>query len=79
MRQVQVIFEVSFTQIIADKFLGSAKPDFVFQGDFDKDDDKSFSEMCDLEYKVETLVKSLKSLNCQVVAVRKEVAVIELD
>lgn len=79
MRQVQVIFEISVTQITADKFIGSSKPDYVFQGEYDKDDDKSFSDMCDLEYKVESLVRSFKSLNCQVVAVRKEVTCINLD
>lgn len=72
-------FEVSVTQITADKFIGSVKPDYVFQGEFDKDDDKSFSDLCDLEYKVENLIKSFKSLNCQVVAVRKEISSINMD
>lgn len=54
-------------------------PDYVFTGDFDKDDDKSFSAMCDLEYKVTELAKSFKALGYRVSVLRKEISHLDLD
>lgn len=79
MRKVLVSIELSVSQVSGAKFIGSAKPDLVFSGEFDKDDDKSFSELCDLEYRVEQLVKNLKGLGCQVVAIKRETSHLEFS
>lgn len=78
MRKVFVSFEVS-VPLETDGCCKTSKPDYVFSGEFDKDDDSSFSGMCDLEYKVENLVKSFKALGRSVVAFRKEVSSLDFD
>lgn len=72
MRQVLVSFELSVTQSTDGVFIAS-KPDYLFQDAFDKDDDESFSKLCDLEYKFCSLVDAFKALGVRVIARRKEV------
>lgn len=72
MRNVLVTFEVSVSQS-EEPFL-ACKPDYSFSGEFDKDDKKSFSKMCDLEYKVHNLVNAFMALGCKVIALRKEIS-----
>lgn len=78
MRNVLVSFEVSVTQS-TDGIFTTLKPDYVFEGNFDKDDDKSHISEKDLSYKVEQLAKNLKSLGCRVVVLRKEVSQLNID
>lgn len=77
MRNVLVSFEVSVTQS-QDPFV-NITPDYKFDGEFDKDDDKSFSKMCDLEYQVEELARAFKKLGCQVIVLRKEVTHLDIN
>lgn len=65
MRKVSISFEVFVTQS-NDGVSMPNNPDYVFCGEFDKDDDVSFSKMCDLEYKVEKLAELFISLDCKV-------------
>lgn len=78
MRKVLVSFEVSVSQSNEHPLI-IATPDLVFSGEFDKDDNKSFTAMCLLEYKVEELAKNLKSLGCQFAVIRKEVSHLNID
>ena len=73
MRKVLVSFEVSAKQGMNSVF-DSPNPDYTFKGEFDKDDDVSFSALCDLEYRVEKLVDALKSLGCRVIVIKKEIS-----
>lgn len=72
MRNVLVTYEISVTQS-QEPFIVS-KPDYSFSCEFVKDDDKSFSKMCELEYKVEKLVDAFMALGCKVIALKKEVS-----
>ena len=78
MRNVLVSLEISVSQEKDKPFICVGKPDYVFQGEFNKDDDKSFSELCDLEYKVETLVRAFKDLGCQAIAIKRETSTLEI-
>lgn len=70
MQKILVSYEVSVSQS-KDTFVVS-KPDYIFSGEFDKDDVDSSLELSHLESKVLTLVKSFEDLGCQVIAYKKE-------
>lgn len=70
MRKVFVEFEL-FAIHSSQPFI-CIKPDYIFSGEYDKDDDKSFSSLCDLEYKVQNLAHSFKELDYQVSVIRTE-------
>lgn len=76
MQKVLVSFQVSVTQS-KDTFVVS-KPDYVFSGDFDKDDRDSCLDLSVLESKVVSLVRSFEDLGCQVIAYKKELSSLEL-
>lgn len=77
MRKVLVSFECSVAQS-KEHPLVIASPDYVFSGEFDKDDEKSFSQLCDLEYKVSKLARDLMDLGCQVAVIRKEMSHLDI-
>lgn len=72
MKVVLVTFEVFIQQDKEKPFVG-VTPDYLFSGEFDKDNDQSLSSLCDLEFHVVTLAQSFKALGCRVSVLRKEV------
>ena len=78
MRVFLVSFEISVFESEVKPTGRTSKPDYVFEGEFDKDDDVSFGKLCELEFRVQHLVKSFVDLGYKVTALRKEVCHLEI-
>ena len=78
MRVVLVSFDVFVSKSVKLTDIKVGKPDYVFEGEFDKDDDESFGNLCELEFRVQHLVKSFVDLGYKVTALRKEVSRLEI-
>lgn len=78
MSKVFVSFEFYVSQTSKPDVL-PCSPDFVFNGEFDKDSEPSFSAMCALEYNVRCLAKCLMDLDCKVKVIRKDVSHLNFD
>lgn len=78
MRNVLVSFQLFVSQDVG-KSLTCVKPDITFDIAIDKDEDKDFHNMCEVEYKVQQLVKFYRALGCKCEARKVETSFLCLD
>lgn len=71
MRNVNVTFQL-FVSKDVEKPLLCVEPVFTVDFTGDKDDDKDFHKLCDMEYNIEQLVKYYRALGCKCEARRVE-------